>query len=80
MMASDEKQLSKTAIRTLSAIHRYRYQRRSGRIWLVGDKRISTSTIANLEKEAFVKEIAANGFPRLVLTEEGKRLVAYANG
>ncbi|MDR6101718.1 hypothetical protein QE369_001896 [Agrobacterium larrymoorei] len=76
MMTSGEKQLSKTAIRTLSAIHQYRYQRRSGRVWLVGDKRISTSTVANLEKKSFVREIATNGSPRLVLTDEGKRFVA----
>ncbi len=36
MTTSGEKQLSKTAIRTLSAINQYRYQRRSGRVWLVG--------------------------------------------
>lgn len=76
MTTSGEKQLSKTAIRTLSAIHQYRYQRRSGRVWLVGDDRISTSTVANLERGAFVREIASNGVPRLVLTDEGKRLIA----
>lgn len=76
MMTSGEKQLSKTAVRTLSAIHQYRYQRRSGRVWLVGDKRISTSTVATLEREAFIREIAVNGSPCLVLTDEGKRLVA----
>lgn len=78
-MTSDGKQLSKTAVGTLSAIHQYRHQRRLGRGWLVGDKRISTSTVANLEKEAFVRETATNGFPRLVLTDEGKRLVARSS-
>ncbi|WP_162693004.1 hypothetical protein [Rhizobiales bacterium] len=76
MTTSGEKQLSKTAIRTLSAINQYRYQRRSGRVWLVGDNRISTSTVANLEQEAFVREVASNGVPRLILTDEGKRLIA----
>jgi len=45
-------------------------------VWVVGDKRISTLTVANLEKESFVREIAANGSSRLVLTDEGKRFVA----
>ncbi len=76
MTTSGEKQLSKTAIRSLSVIHQYRYQRRSGRVWLVGDNRISTSTVAKLERVAFVREIASNGVPRLVLTDEGKRLIA----
>ena len=76
MTTSGEKQLSKNAIRTLSAINQYRYQRRCGRVWLVGDNRISTSTVANLEREAFVREVASNGVPRLILTDEGKRLIA----
>lgn len=75
MMTSGEKQLSKTAVRTLSAIHQYRRQRRSGRVWLVGDKRISTSTVATLERQVFIREIAVNGSTSLVLTDEGKRLV-----
>lgn len=79
-MTSSEKQLSRSAIRSLSAIQQYRYQRRSGRVWLVGDKRISTSTVASLEREAFVREIASNGAPRLVLTDEGKRVVAHGGG
>lgn len=77
-MTSGEKQLSRSAIRSLSAIHQYRYQRRSGRVWLVGDKRISTSTVASLEREAFVREIASNGAPRLVLTDEGALLLMAA--
>ena len=79
MMTSGEKQLSKTAVRTLSAIHQYRRKRRSGRVWLVGDKRISTSTVATLEREAFIREIAVNGSTSLVLTDEGKRLVACSD-
>lgn len=75
-MTSDGKQLSKTAVGTVSAIHPYRHQRRSGRGGLVGDKRISISTVASLERAACVREIASNGLPRLVLTDEGKRLVA----
>jgi hypothetical protein len=76
MMTTDRKPLSKTSINTLTAIARFRHQRRSGRVWLVGDKRISTAIIANLEAKAFVKEIALNGTPVLVLTDRGKQLVA----
>jgi hypothetical protein len=43
---------------------------------LVGDKRIAASTVAGLERNAYVREIAVNGSPYLVLTDEGKRLVA----
>ena len=75
MTTSGEKQPSKTAIRTLSAINQYRYQRRSGRVWLVGDNRISASTVTNLEREAYVREVTSNGVPRLVLTDQGKRVV-----
>jgi len=75
-MMSETGQLSRTSVNTLSAISRYRYQRRSGREWLIGDKRVSTATIADLERKAFVKEVAFNGTPVLVLTNEGKRLVA----
>jgi hypothetical protein len=78
MMTPSSKQLLRTSIDTLSAIHRYRYQRRSGRVWLVGDKRISASSVAGLERKAFVREVAFNGSPFLVLTEEGKRLIAKA--
>lgn len=76
MMTTDRKLLSKTSINTLTTIARFRHQHRSGRVWLVGDKRISTAIIANLEAKAFVKEIALNGTPVLVLTDRGKRLVA----
>lgn len=77
-MAADGKQLSKTSIDTLSAISRYRYQRRSGRVWLVGNKRFAASTIADLERRSFVREVAFNGTPQLVLTAEGKRFITAA--
>lgn len=76
MMTNEKKPVSRTSINTLTAIANYRHQRRSGHSWLVGDKRIPSSTIARLEQKAFVKEIALNGTPVLVLTDKGKRLVA----
>jgi hypothetical protein len=78
MMTNDGKYLSKTSLDTLSAISSYRRQFRSGRVWLVGDRRISIATIAGLERRAFVKEIARNGTPALILTDAGKRLVSGA--
>lgn len=75
-MTTPGKKLSKNSINTLSAIGRYRHQRRLGRAWLVGDKRIAATTVAGLEREAYVREIAFNGSPYLVLTDEGKRVIA----
>ncbi|WP_105435852.1 hypothetical protein [Neorhizobium tomejilense] len=74
-MTNGSKQLSKTSIETLSAIYKYRHQRRSGRAWLVGNRRVSVATVSGLERKAFLKEVAFNGTPTLVLTDEGKRLV-----
>jgi len=75
MTTLSKKQPSRASIDTLSAINRYRHQRRYSGVWLVGDRRIAASTVAGLEKEAYVREIAFNGSPYLVLTDEGKRLV-----
>lgn len=76
MMTNERKRPSKTSIDALSAISRYRHQRRSGRVWVIGGRRISTTTVASLEKRAYVKEIALHGTPLLVLTDEGRRLVS----
>lgn len=75
MTTLGKKQPSRASVDILSAINRYRHQRRLGRAWLVGDKRIAASTVAGLERDAYVREIAFNGSPYLVLTDEGKRLV-----
>ncbi len=82
MTMSCEKQLSKTAIRTLSAINQYRYQRRSGRVWLVGDNRISTSTVANLERERSSERSPRTGFLASSLPTKANALlpVAVSNG
>lgn len=79
MTTLGKKQPSRASINTLAAINRYRHQRRLGRVWLVGDKRIAASTVAGLERAAYVREIAFNGSPHLVLTEEGRRVVADGN-
>ncbi|KQQ38806.1 hypothetical protein ASG19_07290 [Rhizobium sp. Leaf306] len=60
----------------MSAIARYRHQRRSGRVWLIGDRRVSNATVASLERGAFLREIAVNGNPVLVITDQGKQVIA----
>jgi hypothetical protein len=45
MMTSVRKSPSKTSIEALSAIARYRHQRRFGRVWLIGDRGVSTATV-----------------------------------
>jgi hypothetical protein len=76
MMTSVRKLPSKTSLQALSAIARYRHQRRSGRVWLIGDRRVSSATVASLERAAFLKEIAVNGNPVLVITDQGKQVIA----
>lgn len=68
--------VSQRHIDALGAIARFRYQRRSSRGWLVGDRRISSAAISRLEYKSLVKEVAFSGEPTLVLTEDGKRLLA----
>jgi len=76
MMTSVRKSPSKTSIEALSAIARYRHQHRFGRVWLIGDRRVSTATVASLERGAFLREIAVNGQPVLVLTDQGKQVIS----
>ncbi len=68
--------VSKRHIDALGAIARFRHQRRSSRGWLVGDRRFSSAAISRLEHKSLVKEIAFSGEPTLVLTEDGKSLLA----
>jgi hypothetical protein len=68
--------ITKTSAAALSAIARFRHQRRVGRAWIVGDRRISTSTIETLEQKDLVREVAFNGVPTLVLTDEAKTILA----
>lgn len=62
MMMSCEKQLSKTAIPTLSAINQYRYQRRSGRVWLVGDTVYRLQWLPTLNEELSLEKSPRMGF------------------
>lgn len=75
-MMTNERKVSKTSIDTLCAISTYRRQHRAGRVWLVGDKRISSAAIARLEQCNLLRETALNGTPALVLTERGRQLVS----
>jgi hypothetical protein len=68
--------VSKSLIDTLSTIARFRHQHRFSRGWLVGGKRVSSAVITRLEQKSLVKEMAFGGEPTLVLTEDGKRLLA----
>jgi len=74
-MANGES-ISKSAIDNLGAIARFRRQYRSNRGWLVGDKRIPSAAIAALEQKSLLREVAFNGEPTLILTEDGKRVLA----
>ncbi len=67
--------ISKTAIDNLGAIARFRRQHRSNRGWLVGNKRIPSASIATLEQKSLLREVAFNGEPTLILTEDGKRVL-----
>ncbi len=74
-MTSDTS-VSQRHVDALGAIARFRNQRRSSRGWLVSDRRFSSAAISRLEHKSFVKQIAFSGEPTLVLTEDGKRLLA----
>lgn len=75
-MTTDHERISKASLDTLSALATYRFQRRAGRNWLVGAKRVSNTTIAGLERKELVREIAVGGNPVLVLTDRGKALLS----
>jgi hypothetical protein len=75
-MTQDQKRmLSKTKREVLTAIATYRRQRRSGSGWIIGDKRVSASIVAQLEAQTLVREIAISGTPVLVVTEDGRRCI-----
>jgi len=68
--------ISKSSIETLGTIARFRRQRRFSRGWLVGDRRVSSAVVDRLELKCLVKEVAFSGEPTLVLTDDGRRLLA----
>lgn len=68
--------IPRNAFDAMSAIARFRHQKRSGRSWLVGDRRIASSTIAKLEARRLVREVALRGTPTLVLTDQAKAILS----
>lgn len=62
--------LTKAQRDAVSAIRRFRHQRKVGSTWLVGDRRLSRRVISDLEKMRIVREATAGGRP--VLTYIGE--------
>jgi len=73
------KTLSRAKLDALRAIARYRRQRRVGKGWIVGDKRLSASLIGRLEADAMVKEISLSGTPVLVVTDGGRHELRFGS-
>jgi hypothetical protein len=60
-----EAALTKTQRDAVTAIRRFRHQRKVGSTWLVGDRRLSRRVISDLEKMRLVREVTAGGNPVL---------------
>lgn len=75
-MRAEATSITKTSLEALTAIARFRHQRRLGRVWLIGDRRVATRTIESLEQKDLVREVAFNGTPALILTDEAKIFLA----
>jgi hypothetical protein len=65
------KELTRTQQDAVKAIAFYRRQRKGGRIWLVGDKRISVKLVSDLERLDLVGEGRVRGESVLRLTTAG---------
>ena len=70
------KSLTRAQREALSAIAYFRRQRKAGRGWLVGDKRLSEKVVERLEKMELVEESFLGGEPRLQLTIIGQAIKA----
>lgn len=68
--------ITKTSLDALAAVAKFRRQRRAGRVWLIGDRRVATRTIETLEQKDLVREVVFNGTPTLILTDEAKTILA----
>jgi hypothetical protein len=68
--------LTRTQEEALRAIAFFRRQRKVGRGWLVGDKRLSEKLVERLEKMELVKESFIRGEPVLQLTIVGQAIKA----
>jgi len=75
-MKPDATSITKTSLDVLAAIARFRHQKRLGRVWLIGDRRVATKTIERLEQQDLVREVAFGGNPALILTDEAKTFLA----
>ncbi len=68
--------LTRTQEEALRAIAFFRRQRKVGRGWLVGDKRLSEKLVERLEKMELVEESFICGEPVLQLTIVGQAIKA----
>lgn len=71
-MKPDATSITKTSLDVLAAIASFRHQKRLGRVWLIGDRRVATKTIERMERQDLVREVAFGGNPALILTDEAK--------
>jgi hypothetical protein len=60
----------------LRAIAFFRRQRKVGKGWLVGDRRLSDKLIGRLEQMELIEESFSGGEPRLQLTIVGQAMEA----
>jgi hypothetical protein len=72
--AETAKNLTRTQREALRAIAFFRRQRRAGKGWLIGDKRISEKLVERLETMELVEESFIGGQPRLQLTIVGQTI------
>lgn len=70
------KSLTRAQRQALAAIAFFRRQRKAGRVWLVGDKRLSEKLVERLEQMQLVEESFLGGEPRLQLTIIGQAIKA----
>ena len=70
------KSLTRAQRQALAAIAFFRRQRKAGRGWLVGDKRLSEKLVERLEQMQLVEESFLGGEPRLQLTIIGQAIKA----
>lgn len=68
--------LTRTQEEALRAIAFFRRQRKVGRGWLVGDKRLSEKLVDRLQKMELVEESFIRGEPVLQLTIVGQAIKA----
>ncbi|KAA0693383.1 hypothetical protein DTW90_26560 [Neorhizobium sp. P12A] len=70
------KTLTRAQREAIAAIAFFRRQRKAGRGWIVGDKRLSERVIERLEQMQLVEESFLKGEPRLQLTIVGQAIEA----